>query len=175
MSRLLCILAIIAISIPLTDRASAQSCQQCGCQTDCQKVCRLVCETRKVEITCWSCKVEEFCIPGPSKPGCKHQELVCDSCGEGHDPTSPVAMPKRFVWTEWIPGCATVQTKKKLMKRTVIKTIPSYKWVVEELCDQCESNLPPVTIDHDAAAPPPPKIDAATRLLPARASPPTRF
>jgi hypothetical protein len=172
-SRLTLVPSILAItlSIFLTDRASAHGCQHCGCKEPCQKVCRLVCEEKKVEVTCWGCKVEEFCIPGPSKPGCKHCETVCDFSAGDNDQKAPCASPKKFVWTEWIPGCATIHTRKKLMKRTVIQTIPSYKWVVEDLCDKCESSLLPVEIGADSAVPPPPKVDAATKFLPARIAP----
>ena len=42
---------------------------------------------------------------------------------------------KDFVWYDWEPGCAKhIHTKKKLMKRTISKTIPGFKWVVEDLC-----------------------------------------
>lgn len=170
MSRLITYAAILAIalSIFLTDRAFAQGCQHCGCEAPCRKVCRLVREEAKVEVTCWGCKVEDFCLPGPSKPGCKHHDVVCGSCGEGHDPKAPISQPKKFVWTEWIPGCATVHTRSRLMKRTVTQTIPSYKWVVEDLCNECESKLPPVPVEADADVPPPPRVEAATRFHPAR-------
>jgi len=45
---------------------------------------------------------------------------------------------KPFVWTEWIPSdCASIFTRKKLMKKTVTKSVPSYKWVVEDCCPSC--------------------------------------
>jgi len=158
-------ISALAISMFVTERASAQGCHQCGCNQSCQKVCRLVREEKKVEITCWGCKAEEFCIPGPSKRGCTHCETVCDFCTNEHDANAPSSRPKAFVWTEWIPGCASIHTKKKLMKRTVTKTIPSYKWVVEDLCQQCESGLPPVSIEDESVIPPPPKVSAATKIL----------
>lgn len=163
------VLAIV-LAMYLINPISAQDCQRCGCKASTQKMCRLVCEEKRVEITCWGCRDEDFCISGPSNPGCKHHDKVCD-CGEGHDPKSPIAQPKKFVWTEWIPGCAKVHTRKKLMKRTVIQTIPSYKWVVEDLCDQCESSLPPVKSDADSAVLPPPKVDAAVKFPQARIAP----
>ena len=81
-------------------------CAHCGCACSCQKVCRLVCEEKKVDVICWGCKCEDFCVPGHSKPGCQHCEEVCDDCDEPCDCTAPYAKPKKFVWTDWIPGSA---------------------------------------------------------------------
>jgi hypothetical protein len=134
-------------------------CTHCGCDTACAKICRLICEEKKVEIVCFGCKCEDFCIPGPSRASCKHCEAVCDVCDK-NDPKSPVTRPKRLVWTEWIPGCATVHTRKKLTRRTVSNTIPSYKWVVDVLCNGCEGKIEPVVIDPGATIPPPPVVDA---------------
>jgi hypothetical protein len=33
-------------------------------------------------------------------------------------------------------------TKTRLMKKIETKKIPSYKWVVEDVCAQCEPNYP---------------------------------
>lgn len=120
-------------------RAGSGSCARCGCSEGCQKICRLVCENKKVTTTCWGCQSEDFCIPCPSEPNGQHCELVCDET----DPKAPCAKPKKFVWTEWMPSSAKVHTKKKLMKRTVTKSIPSYKWVTEDLCPQCAANREP--------------------------------
>jgi len=90
-------------------------------------------DKKKVPVTCWGCEEEEFCLPGPSTPDCEHSEEVCG-------PTGWCCLWNRpFVWTEWCPSdCAKMFTKKKLMKRTVTKTVPSYKWVVEDLCPACQ-------------------------------------
>ncbi len=137
--------------------AGEGECAHCGCGNGCQKVCRLVKEDKKITITCWGCKSEDFCAPGRSKPGCKHCETVCDE----DDPDSPCVRPKEFSWTEWIPcGCGKVFTKKKLMKKTITKTVPGYKWVVEDLCAECEAACPMVTPAPGAIVPPPPVIDA---------------
>lgn len=153
-------------SLFLAGQARAAGCRHCGCHNGCRKVCRLVCEEKKVEITCWGSKEEEFCIPGPSRPGCKHCETVCAECDDKHDPKSPLVLPKKFVWTEWIPGCAKVHTRKKLMKRTITKTIPSYKWVVEDLCDQCTAATPSVAVAPDALIPPLPDLDPSITVMP---------
>jgi hypothetical protein len=63
--------------------AIAAGCDHCNRDCGCRKVCRLVCEEKKVEITCWGIECEDFCLPKHGKPGCKHCELVCDEdCGE---------------------------------------------------------------------------------------------
>jgi hypothetical protein len=115
----------------------ACKCAHCKKQVACTKVCHLVCEEKKIEITCWGCECEEFCIPGPSTPKCEHCKDVKCSCVEGVNP-KVASKPKTFSWTSWLPGGATVQTRKKLMKRTTTETAPSHKWVVEDLCMECK-------------------------------------
>lgn len=116
-------------------RAGLDCCTRCGQEAQCQKVCRWVTENKKVTTTCWGFQTEEFCDPCPSDRGCEHEEYVCN---ESQDSNAPCVQPKRFVWTEWLPtGARHIYTKKKLMKRTVTKTVPSHKWVVENCCSQC--------------------------------------
>jgi len=136
-------------------------CAHCGCQENCCKVCRLVCEEKKVEVVCWGCECEDFCVPGPSKPGCKHCEIVCDECAADSKVHSHA---KKFVWTEWIPGCAEIHTKKKLMKKTIVKKVPSYKWVVEDLCKDCEAKAPAAPIQPGMVVPKPPMMAAKLKV-----------
>lgn len=159
-------LLAVLLAANITPQVRAEGCRRCGCEAFCQKVCHLVREERKIEVTCWGCEVEHFCIPGPSKPGCQHREVVCDvgACDAG----SLIAQPRKFVWTEWLPGCATVHTRKKLMKRIVTKTIPSYKWVVEDVCRDCQSSLVQVKLEADAVVPPPPRVDGTVKIVPPR-------
>lgn len=161
---LLAILAIaIAFNIGPISRAFAgdalcPKCAHCGRAAECQKTCRLVCEEKKVTIVCWGSKKEDFCIPGPSRPGCQQTEWVCDE----EDPQAPCAQAKKFVWTDWIPSCdARLHTRTKLMKKTVAKKIPSYKWVVEDLCAECEKQLEVAEIPPDVAVPLPPVVAAS--------------
>lgn len=74
------------------------SCQHCGRMAECRQICRLVYLEKKVEVICWSCKSEDYCVPGPSEQGCKHCEDVCDSpkcpCHNG------CCRARRFVWNE---------------------------------------------------------------------------
>lgn len=119
---------------PGAGTASAGCCADCGCRTGVTKVCRRVPEQKKVSVTCWGCKEDDFCIPGASTPNCEHCEDVC----RPNDGCCLHGCTRSFVWTEWLPSnCAKIFTKKKLMKRTITKTVPSYKWVVEELCPAC--------------------------------------
>lgn len=117
---------------------AAEACARCCQRSACCKVCVLESETKKVEITCWGCKSEDFCMPGRSIPNADHCQMI--DCGASQSAsTKTESKPKRFLWTDWTPRCATVMTKKKLMKRTVIKEIPTFKWVAKELCDVCNS------------------------------------
>jgi hypothetical protein len=132
------------------------SCAHCGRSSACQKTCRLVCEEKKVEVIHFGCQCEHFCIGGPSKPGCQHCECLPGSSDANCDCTSPIAAPKKFLWTEWIPGGASVFTKKKLMRKTETVTVKSYKWVVEDVCQQCDlvTTGADITPGVDIPAPP---------------------
>ena len=142
-------------------------CDHCGCAAQCQKTCRLVCETKKVDVVCWGCKCEDFCVPGPSKLCSKHCEMVCDECDTTPDAKGVCYQPHKFVWNEWIPGCcAKVHTKKKLMKKTITKTIPSYKWVVENLCPQCQAHAQSAPVPAGTELPQLPAFAAQTKVLP---------
>jgi hypothetical protein len=67
-----------------------------------------------------------------------------------------------FVWSHWTPcGCPKIVTKKKLMKKTVTKTVPAYKWVVEDLCPQCEAACTPVEVSDKSLIPPAPLAEGA--------------
>ncbi len=133
------------------------SCARCNCHDRCHKVCRLVCEEKKVEVVCWGCEAEDFCVPGPSCPKCEHCEMVkCGGEEGGND--AVCTQPTKFVWTEWIPGCAKIFTKKKLMKRTITKKVPSYKWVVEDLCKSCRANEKALEITANEEIPAPPQV-----------------
>lgn len=145
------------IGLAVQARGGLRCCARCGCDDGCQKICRLVCENKKIEITCWGCKHEDFCLPGPSKPGCKYTDVACDEC----DPKGPYVQPKTYSWIDWIPGCCgKIYSKNKLMKKTVTKSVPSFKWVVEDLCPQCEQHCPLAEVPLGSEVPPPPVVDA---------------
>ena len=150
---------VMALSTVLLALAG-DHCAHCGCNDGCQQVCRLVREDKKVNIVCWGCKSEDFCAPGRSCRDGRHCEEVCEDCdGE------VCAAPKTFVWYDWKPGCAKhIYTKKKLMKKTIVKSIPSYKWVVEDICGQCEGKCECAVIEPGVTIPSPPQT--AARLVP---------
>lgn len=132
-------------------------CSRCGCVDGCQKICRLVCEEKKITTTCWGCKREDFCVNGPSVYTGRDCDIVCDE----DDLKAPCTEPKKFSWGLWAPGgCAKVYTRSKLMKRTITKTVPSFKYVVEELCPQCQAQCEIPEVPAGVEVPPPPKTDA---------------
>ncbi|HJT33709.1 MAG TPA: hypothetical protein VJ783_16810 [Pirellulales bacterium] len=98
-------------------------CHRCGCHTKCKKICRLVCDTKKVTKTEYSCECEDFCVPGPSHK----RGYTCECDEHGHQHRKPI----------WQPTCAKVHTRKKLVKKEVTQEVPDYKWVVEEYCCIC--------------------------------------
>jgi len=160
-----CLILLLAICPPCGLIGSAKAngpCTHCGYRGSCNKVCRLKYEEKKVDVICYGLKCEDFCVGGCSTRCAKHCEILCEEC-DGVDPCEAVSSgPKKFVWSEWTPKrCAKMYTKSKLMKKTITKKIPTYKWVVEDLCAQCETangaeDIPGATI------PPPPKTARAT-------------
>ena len=120
-------------------------------------------EEKKVEIACYGCKAEDFCVRCASTEGCEHCEDVCGEC----DPRSGVsACPKKFRWREWQHGGASVFTKKKLMRKTVTRKIPSCKWVIEDLCSDCQAKCAQVELPPGVEVPAPPKLAKAKLLKP---------
>ena len=137
-------------------------CRLCSGSNNCSKVCRLVCEEKRITTTCWGTKCEDFCAPGPSCPDHEHCETVC---GNNGDPQAPCSEPKTLRWTHWTPGdCGTVYTKKKLMKRTITKKVPSYKWVVEDLCPACQQRCAQQSLPAGTELPPVPKLEGVPVL-----------
>jgi hypothetical protein len=116
-------------------------CARCGAEAPCTKMCRLVCEEKKVEVVCWGCKCEEFCVPGPGCPTCEHCNTVCQSCDEGTGPSKVCSESKRVLWYDWRPSYAQMYTRTKLMRRTEVVKVPTYKWVTVDVCCNCAQGL----------------------------------
>lgn len=158
-------LVVTGLSLSLSHcvQAGQGCCAHCGCHARrCRKVCRLVREEKKVTTTCWGMQCEDVCVPGPSTPDCRQSEMINP---KGPEDRKIFAQPKRLVWISWIPGCdPEVVTKRKLMKKTVTKTVPSFKWVVEDACPECIATLKPVTVPDDTTLPEAPRIDGARVL-----------
>lgn len=165
--------------------ASAQAddcCCRCGNHCGVRKVCRLVCSTEEISTYCYGCKCEDICLPGKSCRGCLHSECVCgEDCPENcceHRPSC------HLEWFDWRPSCAKVRTVKKLVKYKLTREIPSWKWVVEEVCCDCcpahccEEGLSPGDPQievappemHDEAPVPPAPVAPQARRQPNRAT-----
>ncbi len=154
----LALAALLVAGLSTLVRAGGMCCLHCGCSDGCRKVCRLVVEDRKISTVCWGCECEDFCVHGCSRKGCTYCEIVCDDCEK---PDGPHTRPKKLKWSDWTPHtCARIYTKKKLMKKTVTKTVPGFKWVVEELCPECAAACPIVEVPPGAVPPPPPVLPA---------------
>ncbi len=153
---MLAVTCVLCLSAARACVAGDDCCDHCGCASACQKVCRLVAQDRKLTTTCWGYTCVDVCDPGPSTPGCEHCETVCDEC---NDPKAPFVLPKRLVWTDWFAGGTNgIYTKKRLMKKTVTKTVPGYKWVVEDLCPVCEGACQNAAVAPGMQVPPAPVI-----------------
>jgi len=97
-------------------------CSHCGCCCQCQKVCRMVCEMKETKKTCYTCKCEDFCVPGPSKQCATN--CGCGKCKECREAAC-------------IPTVAYIKTKKVPVKHEEIVKKPTYKFVVEYVCPKC--------------------------------------
>jgi len=86
-------------------------------------------------------------------------------CGNNGDPEAPCSQAKPLRWIHWCPGsCGTVYTKKKLMKKTVTKKVPSFKWVVEDLCSSCQQRCAQMEVPAGTELPPVPKVEGVPVL-----------
>lgn len=172
--------ALVLTSLMACSWAIADSCDcfcsHCGQRGRCEKVCRLECGEKEVEVFCWGCKCEDFCVPGPSQPNCQYCEMICGNCDGPVKPDAPYSKPKKFVWNTWIPGCAEVHTRKKLMRKAVVKKVPSYKWTVEDLCPHCYAAAQRTRVQPGTELPPVPAVDAEVLVEEVAAqSAPARF
>jgi hypothetical protein len=131
-----------------TSAAMAQDCcHRCGCHACCHKVCRVICETKTVGEVTYTCECEDFCVPGPSiRCGTKSDcDADCEGCEHCHQKPN------------YVPGCATVHTRKKLVRHVTQKQVPNYRWVVEYLCDgcaeKCQSDTPAAAVSFSSTKP----------------------
>lgn len=164
--KFLLVTVLLAVCAAHVAQAGDCCCAHCGGCCECQKVCRLVCEDKKVDVICWGCLCEDFCLPAHGKLCSTKCKMVCADCNTPCDPKAPHVEPKRFVWREWIPSCAHMFTRKKLYKKTESVNVPTYKWVVEDLCKSCEGSCDVAAVDAktEAELPPPPAV-ADAKLL----------
>ncbi len=147
----------LSVARAFASEASNHCCSHCRANLQCRRICRLVREDKKVTITCWGSESEDFCVPGPSQQKCEHCENVCTCDKKSEEQQKVCSQPKRWIWREWQPSpTAKIFTRKKLMKRTETKTVPGYKWVVENLCSACASSCSDAEIVPGADVPPKP-------------------
>ncbi len=181
--------ALLILSAQRTD-AGDGCCDRCGCG-QCRKVCRLVCDEKELEVTCWDSKCEDFCLPGPCKLGCKHRVPACADCAascangncasacDGHGGSCSAGISayglgkKKFVWRDSIPGCARIFTKKILLKKVEKKKVRTYKWVLEDLCSNCQSRCDSVSVPPGTPIPevPPEATADDVTMIPAQVEP----
>lgn len=112
-------LLVAAMCVSASAVLAGDCCQKCGCEDSCRKVCRAVPDVKKVKKTVWTHECHDICLPG------RTHTRDCE------------------------PTCGRVRTVKVLMKKEVTCDEPSWKWVVETVCDKCC----PVASDKHAAVP----------------------
>ena len=132
-----CLLIVLVACCLIGAASPKMKCARCGVIAPCKKACKLVCEDKKVEVVCWGCKCEQFCVPGPGCPTCKHCQCICENCKDGKAVGGVCSEPKRFIWSDWRPSWAEMYTRTKLMRKTETVSVPTYKWVTEDICCDC--------------------------------------
>lgn len=154
MSRALCTgwmaAAIVLTAVGVAAAGGKGSCCHCQCCPPTKKVCRWVPEKKTIEIEKWDCECETICIPGRSK-----------HCGES---CTVDCHCKKHIVHHWSPSCAKPRTINKLKKIKEKKEVCTWKWVVEEVCDQCAGKCSQCAPACSEAAPvnvPAPVVDAS--------------
>lgn len=119
-----CILGLLVMLhwSPSAGMAGEGQCECCGRCCGCEKVCRLVCEMKETTKITWSCKCEDFCVPGKS-------QRCAASCDCGHC--------SKCREESWVPTAAYIKTRKVPVKHIEKIPKPSYRLVVEYLCTSC--------------------------------------
>ena len=146
--------AVMLTSIFVSRGAIAEdydcACNHCGCcDQHVRKVCRVKCEMKDVKTTKYGMVCEDYCLPGHGeKCGCQH-----------------------------VPSCGCVRTKHKLTKFEEVKKVPTYKCVVEYLCDNCCHACGAAPMNEEPEAAPmedetsPPPVPAETPAPPSARRP----
>ena len=130
------------------------ACAACGDSVECVKVCKLVCVETNVEFTCWKSEYGDVCVPCRSKHCGKDCVSACE-CQEGADGNG-----RKLIFGIWQPNGADIKTRRNLMKKTVVKKIPSFKWEVESRCHECCRNCINTDQAMPEGVPQPPKCAA---------------
>jgi hypothetical protein len=100
-------------------------CNSCGCQ-NVKTVCRLVCEMKDQVDFVYEKECEDYCLMGKS-----------DKCGTKCVPDCHkwCGFHKEIIWK---PHCSCkVRTRCFLIKIPVVKQVPTYRCVVEHICNGC--------------------------------------
>lgn len=167
MARIIIPPLILALGMPTHVVVAGEGCDRCGCKSNCRWVCKLVREEKKITYTCWGIAEDKFCVGSPSKVQSRVRDTICENCSNDSEKEnnndkkesdkkesdkSVSTGPSIWAWKTWCPGdTAHVFTKKKLMKKTETKTVPSFKWVVEDLCAECRKSDPKPSNDAKKA------------------------
>ena len=118
-------------------------CNKAGCCKKCgaQMTCKIVCEMKKVEKIVWAVECEPICAanPGCCKHGCGGCDKTCaagdcGSCGKCGPCAELLSRPQVK------PHCTPPRCRKKLVKKTIVCEVPSYKCVPVACCSCCGCN-----------------------------------
>ena len=144
------VLSIVA-GVLFASAAIAGDCcsQPACCEKSCgsQAACKVVCDMKKVKKHVWVVECVPICVANPGcDKGCG-KGCGCDSSCDGGccgcDPCAELlsrAMVK--------PKCGKVRYRKKLVKKTIVCEVPTYKCAVAPCGSGCGCD------DHESAKPP---------------------
>ncbi len=126
--------------------AAAPCCARCGKTKGQQAICRPIYTTMQVEYTEWDCVPEVVGLPRRSlfplfpPQGGKGASDIADSdacCGD--TPADTV-------------GCK-VRCRNKLVRKTLVKEVPVWKYVIEYVCCQCRDGCASSSCGHSGNQP----------------------
>lgn len=139
--------ALFAGAAMAGDCCSKPACCDDGCQ---KTACKIVCVMKKVKKTVWVVECEPICIANPDcKRSCRGCKTGCDcdtgcdiGCGCGNCDPCAELLARPMVK----PKCRMI-CRKKLVKKTIICEVPTYKCITVPCGSCCGCN------EHESAAP----------------------
>jgi hypothetical protein len=130
-------------------------CDRCGCVL-CRRVSRVVREMKKVMVAVYTYESDR----GGGEPG-----QPCGETCDRHGDCNETGASGCCVASGAVAAATMAPGRPRLVKQEQIKEVPTYKWVVEYLCEDCASMTEGREMDP-AAVQPPQSRQPRHRLLP---------
>lgn len=128
------------------DCCSQPACFDKSCGSCCGTGCKVVCEMKKVKKHVWVVQYEQICVANPGcKKSCCGYGADCSDGGCGDCGPCAELLSRPMVK----PHCGKVRCRKKLIKKTIVCEVPTYKCIPIS----CGSTCGGCCDDHEYVAP----------------------